>query len=247
MKNAPYFENEHGQLYHGDCLEIMSAMKYDALITDPPYCSGGFTETAKQFSTRQGVEPNSRSARNWFANDNMTTFGLTWLLRSVVLNAMRSEVSHVLCFTDWRMVPHLTGPLESCGLRYSSMVVWDKMHFGLGNGFKPQHEIIMHFSGSTEYYKKNSGNVIRCPRVNGNQKKHPTEKPVGLISTLVETVAPPDGVVLDPFIGSGTLAVACERTGRKWIGIEQNERFCEIAARRVEAESKQLNLFDPGK
>ena len=84
-------------------------------------------------------------------------------------------------------------------------------------------------------YKSN-----RVPKKGEGQ--HPTEKPFGLMVYCVK-FSRTIGTVLDPFIGSGTTAVACERLKRKWIGIEIEEKYCAIAVKRIEAERKQLKLF----
>ncbi len=68
-------------------------------------------------------------------------------------------------------------------------------------------------------------------------------KPVQLIIQLISKYSKKGQVVLDPFLGSGTTAVACEELNRKWVGIEISEKYCEIAAKRIEAENKQLKLF----
>ncbi len=70
---------------------------------------------------------------------------------------------------------------------------------------------------------------------------HPTEKPVSLLRNLVECNV--GDLILDPFIGSGTTAVACEKLNRQWIGIEISEKYCEIAAKRINAEASQGKLF----
>ena len=71
---------------------------------------------------------------------------------------------------------------------------------------------------------------------------HPTQKKVGLVAKLID-IGGIKGSVLDPFIGSGTTAVACERLNRRWIGIEISEKYCEIAANRIESEASQLKLW----
>ena len=71
---------------------------------------------------------------------------------------------------------------------------------------------------------------------------HPTEKPLGIFVWCIE-FSKTKGIVLDPFIGSGTTAVACERLNRRWIGIEIEEKYCEIAAKRIEKERSQLKLW----
>lgn len=75
------------------------------------------------------------------------------------------------------------------------------------------------------------------------QFKHPTKKPVALMEYLVRTYTNKNEKVLDFTIGSGTTAVACERLDRRWIGIEIEEKYCEIAAKRIEYEAQQLKLF----
>jgi DNA modification methylase len=73
-------------------------------------------------------------------------------------------------------------------------------------------------------------------------KGHPTQKPTGLMIFCINK-SKTSGIVLDPFIGSGTTAVACERLKRRWIGIEIEEKYCAIAVKRIEAERKQLKLW----
>ena len=133
-------------LAESDALAALAAIEaesVDAIIIDPPDCSGGFTEqarlTAKDCMNVRTFE--------WFRNDNMTTTGLVWLLRSVALEAHRTlKDGGALCvFCDWRMIPALAPALESSGLRWKNTVVWDKQCPGLGNGaFRPRHEIILY-------------------------------------------------------------------------------------------------------
>jgi site-specific DNA-methyltransferase (adenine-specific) len=71
---------------------------------------------------------------------------------------------------------------------------------------------------------------------------HPTQKPVALMEYLIKTYTNENEIVLDFTIGSGTTAVACEKTNRKWIGIEMLEKYCKIAKERIENEQEQLKL-----
>ena len=74
-------------------------------------------------------------------------------------------------------------------------------------------------------------------------KVHPTQKPLSLFVWILNAFTPNAKTILDPFFGSGTTGVACEELVRKWIGIEISEKYCEIAARRIEKETQQLRLF----
>jgi DNA modification methylase len=145
-------------------------------------------------------------------------------------------------FTDWRMVPPLVPAIESSGMRYQSLIVWKKPNAGLGNGFKAQHELAMHFSkGTPNYYAKDGSNVIDSKRVNAAARNHQTEKPVDLIAEIIRIVSDKGHTILDPFAGSCTTGRAAKDLGRKAVLIEREERYCEIGARRMQQE-----VFDFG-
>jgi len=226
-------------LHLGDCLEYMRTMpagSVDAVVTDPPYCSGGFSETGKKQANGQGLRSETVRQVGWFTNDNMTTGGLVWLLRNVAVEAKRimADGASLLVFTDWRMVPHLAPALESSGLRYQNMIVWDKGNTGLGFGFRAQHEIVLQFvKGTGVYYAYDGSNVIGSARVQAKDKEHQTEKPVGLLVELSRVVSSVGATVFDPFMGSGTTGVACVRTGRNFIGCEIDPTYYAIAQRRI--------------
>jgi DNA modification methylase len=214
---------------------------------DPPYCSGGSLEAQKN-TAAQGMRSATVQADDfqWFAADNMSTAGLVFLVRSVLVESRRflDENRGAYVFTDWRMVPHLAPALESSGLRYRNMIVWDKGSAGLGNGFKPAHEIILEYAnGTTQYASKCGQNVIRFPRVSPLERDHNTQKPVEVIEKLIEVAVPEGGTVLDPFMGSGTTGVACMNTGRNFIGIEIDPGYHAIAERRIHAAWAQGHLF----
>lgn len=223
----------------GDCVQVMQTLpdvSVDALITDPPYCSGAMTEAGRTAAKSQGLSDNGVKQIGWFVGDNMGTAGLMFLLRSVMLEAQRllKPNGSALLFCDWRMVPNIAPAVESCGFRFQNMIVWDKGSMGLGTGFRPQHEMILHFTnGSPEYSCRSVSNVIKCKRVTSAEREHPTQKPVDLLEQLVSVVCPPGGVVLDPFGGSGTTAVAAINTGRDAIIIERDAAHVATAWARV--------------
>lgn len=238
-----YYEDANVQIYHGDCVPIMQAMhgvELDAVITDPPYCSGGSLEAQKN-TAAQGLRTATVQADDfeWFSADNMTTGGLVWLVRSVLVESRRllKPNRSAFVFSDWRMIPFLAPALESSGLRYRNLIVWDKGSAGLGVGFKPAHELILEYTnGATEYAAKTGQNVIRSRRVHTSERDHNCQKPVEVIAKLLEVATVEGGTILDPFMGSGTMLLAAKQLGRKAIGIELNERFCESAAKRCQQE-----------
>ena len=228
------------QLMHGDCLELMRIIpsgSVDMILTDPPYCSGGNLEAQKN-TKAQGLRAATVAADDfhWFASDNMGSAGLVWLLRSMMIEAARilRPNRSAFIFTDWRMVPHLGPGLESSGLRWRNQIIWDKGNAGLGLGFKPAYEVILEFcNGTPEYQVKDGQNVIRAKRLNGMQKVHNAQKPVNLLREIIRVSAPRGGVILDPFMGSGSTGVAAAEGGYGFIGIERDLTHFATAQRRL--------------
>jgi DNA modification methylase len=229
------------RIIHGDCLEELKLIEdnsIDSIVTDPPYCSGGYTEAQKRSAKTQGTRTRARTYKRlgWFANDNMGTIGLVFLMRSLAIEFQRvlKDGGSALIFCDWRMYPHLAPVLESTGLRLTNLIVWDKGSPGMGNGFRPQHELIMQFTkGKPNYYSLKGRNVLSVKRVAPQKRHHPTEKPIELMEQLIKVVTPPGGTVLDPFCGSGPTLIAAKREGFSFIGIDREKKFVEVAKERV--------------
>lgn len=233
----PYYDQDGITIYHGDCREVIYQLgSVHAVVTDPPYCSGGFNEAGKRAASGMGLRSETIREVGWFVNDNMTTAGIGWMLSHVAGWCARRMPpgGTFTAFTDWRMVPALVPAIESGGMRYQSLIVWVKPNAGLGNGFKAQHELAMHFSnGTPTYYALDGSNVINGKRVHSSEREHQTQKPIGLISEIIRVVTERGQIVLDPFMGSGSTLVAAKQMGRRAIGIELDEKYCEIAVRRL--------------
>ena len=235
---TPYYTDDWCTIYHGDALEVIDTFRpdllVDAVVTDPPYSSGARAE-----SDKAGRGAMLRGGR--FATpidlDRMTTTGFVWLMREAMLRGYEHLVDggSVLCFIDWRQWPTLVGALESCNLRVQAMVVWDKQSIGMGNGFRQQHELVCHAAkGVPNVNDRSVPNVIQCPRIEPDD--HPSPKPVGLVTQLLKVATKPGDLVLDPFMGTGRPLRAAKDSGRRVIGIERNEAYCEIAAKRLAQE-----------
>jgi site-specific DNA-methyltransferase (adenine-specific) len=231
----PYYEHGGITIYHGDCLDVLAALDVEAaaIVMDPPYASGARTEAEKRSSGSmlRGQRWNAKP----IDNDQMTTAGFIWLMRHVLQSVPLVQGGSVLSFIDWRQWPNLLGAVESVNLRVQTMIVWDKESFGLGNGFRVQHELIMHAcKGTPRIEDKGTPNVIRCPREDNSE--HPSPKPRDLMHRLMRVVTAPGDLVIDPFMGCGPTLEAARDLGRMAVGIELNERYCEIAAKRLEQE-----------
>jgi DNA modification methylase len=237
-------------LYLGDCLEVMEQLgAIDAIVTDPPYCSGSVSEASRTAAKGQGLRSENITKLGWFVGDNMGTAGLVSLLRSMAFRGLKimNPEGSMLVFCDWRMVPNLAPAIESAGLRYQNMICWDKGMMGLGMGFRAQAEYILHYTaGSPKYHDLGTANVLKSSRVSAADREHQTQKPVDLMQRLIRVVCPPGGTVLDPFMGSGSTGVAAVEDGfeRNFIGIERSAEHFETACKRIEDAQRQGNLFE---
>ncbi|MDB4884558.1 MAG: site-specific DNA-methyltransferase [Gemmatimonadetes bacterium] len=231
--------NTRAEVVLGDCIDVLHTLdscSVDAVVTDPPYCSGGFSESARRMAKGQGLRSETIRDQGWFTSDNMGTAGMVWMMRAVALEAYRvlRDGSSLVLFTDWRQVANLGPVVESSGFRWTNMVVWDKGSAGLGSGFRAQHELALHFTkGSAAYHDRSTGNVIRCSRQSHTSREHQTQTPIDLMARLIRVVCPVGGVVLDPFAGSGSTGVAALLEGRGFLGIEREAAYVEIARRRL--------------
>ena len=238
-----YYSDESVTLYHGDCIEVMADLpdaSVSAVLTDPPYSSGGRRENARSIrkSMTRSVEHDE-----WIRGDAMSTNGFIYLLRLCGIEWRRVLIpgGHALAFIDWRMAGHLAAALETADLRQHPILVWDKQRLGMGAVFRNQHEFIVHMSAGNPIapQRRDVPNVLRFPSVRDGD--HPTEKPGPLLETLLTVVCPKGGTVLDPFAGSGSSLYAARALGHKAVGVEADERYCEVIAKRLSA-----GVFDFG-
>jgi len=241
---TPYYTDESVTLYHADCIEIMADLpdtSVDAVLTDPPYSSGGRRENSRSIRRSMLRETDDDE---WIRGDAMSTTGFTYLLRMCGLQWRRilTPGGHALTFIDWRMAPVLAAALETADLRQHPILVWNKAQLGMGAIFRNQHEFIVHTSAGNPAppQRRDVPNVLTFPAIRDGD--HPTEKPGPLLRTLLSVVTPPNGLVLDPFAGSGSTLLAARSLGMRGIGVEADERFCEVTAKRF----AQGDLFASG-
>ncbi|KKL28971.1 hypothetical protein LCGC14_2369820 [marine sediment metagenome] len=215
-------------LYLGDCLEILPTLgKVDAVVTDPPY-GIGFKWTGAARGGRgpglkwKGPPHNHQPAWSDIVGDDLTFDPSLWLSFPQVILWGGNNYAGMPAARGW--------------------LVWDKRR-----DTTPDHH------GDAELAWTNIDSVIRIHRqlwrgivregaenVANGGKHHPTQKPEALMRWCVEMTS---GAVIDPFMGSGTTGVACAKLGRKFIGIEIEERYFNIACKRIEEAYRQGDLF----
>lgn len=236
----PYFSAGGVALYWSDCLDLLSDLPadlVDAVIADPPYCSGGTSSADRSRDPVAKYCQNSDAkGRPTFEGDHLDqrsfAFWSTLWIRLCHRAARRGGYAFV--FADWRQLPTLTDVLQAGGFVWRGLMPWDK-----GRSARAPHTGYLRHQaeyvgwGTKGPCLKADGRgpfdgVIHEP-VRRTEKRHITGKPVAIVRQLVR-IAPPGGLILDPFAGSGPTLVAALLEGRQAIGIERSEAYCEIAA-----------------
>lgn len=208
----------------------------ELLLTDPPYCSGGFQEAGRAAGSIGSRQVKKGAAHEGgVANDKLSTRGYMALMKGV-LGLAPCEIAYI--FTDWRMWTNVYDVAESSGFGVRNMVVWDKGTPGMGRGWRTQHELVLFGAKKPVDFLPSAaqGNVITASRT-GN-KLHPTQKPVDLLAKIL-AVTTMGANVYDPFTGSGSTLIACQQEGRRFFGMELKAAFVDVAVRRWQEFAQQ--------
>jgi DNA modification methylase len=213
-----------------------------AMITDPPYCSGGFQEADRIKGSIGTQRKDYTGQRVSIANDVLSTRGYKSLIQAV-LSTWTAKVAYV--FTDWRMWINLTDVLESQGYGIRSLIVWDKGTPGMGMGWRSQHELIACGTRVTAPFSTTAarGNVVRCDR-SGNDL-HPTQKPVALLETILD-VTQFAKLVVDPFAGAFSTLMACQSRARRCLAMDLSPYFVQVGLDRWEAAGEKVTRIRRG-
>jgi len=236
---TPYYSDDLVTIYHGDSFDVLPNLSgIGAVVTDPPYSSGGaFRGDRAMAVTTKYVNNDTLAYRPDFAGDNRDQRSfLAWA--SLWLNAARqaSVPSAVLCsFIDWRQLPTLSDAIQAGGWTWRGVAIWDK---GYGRpregGFSNAAEYVLWGSnGPFESHEVYPPGIFR--EGVAQDKVHIAQKPVDVMKWVLG-ITPPGAIVLDPFMGSGSTLHAAKSLGLRSIGVEVDERYCEVAAERCRQE-----------
>jgi len=237
LSDYEYYRTENGVLYCGDCLDILPLIKdkVDLILTDPPYnihITGGGIITREKKKYLDNIEKN-------FGSD----FNPTKYLK-LSLNIMDKYNAYWWCS---RLILNDYINFAKKNKFNFDLLVWNKSNpMPLKNNkYLPDTEQCIFIRNNNPYFNNNLPfdyyrKIYNEPIQLNNG--HPTPKPENIIIKQIKISTKENDLILDPFIGSGTTAVACEKLGRRWIGIEISEKYCEIAKQRIKAEYDKLKL-----
>jgi DNA modification methylase len=217
----PYYSDDLVTLYHGDCLEQLAWLAADVLVTDPPY----------GMSYKSGMDRGTRVGWHEEIHGDDSP-----ALRDAGLSLWGQERASVV-FGTWRVQRPVA---------VKQLVIWDKGNSaGMGDltiPFGPSHEDI-YIMGKKGWAGKRGPSVIRAQMLMSSDRSrpdHPTPKPIGLMEVLISKTL---GTVADPFAGSGATLIAARNLGRQAIGVELEERYCELIATRLSQQTFDLGAL----
>lgn len=231
---SPYYQDGVVTIYHGDCREILPTLAHDSidlLLGDPPY----------------GIDFKSQAPGGRTVAGDDTHYAVRVLRQALFASLLPLRMSgHVLLFCGWQGWAAFY-EAASAYFTVRNALIWHKGGGGAGNilsNYIRDYEIVIYAAGIEGRRIGGEGGYssVLPFKKPGRDRVHPTEKPTDLLEHLIRRHSPEAGVVLDPFMGGGSTLVAARNVGRQSIGIEIEERYCEIAA--VRLNPNQLALGD---
>ena len=249
MALKPYYDDGNGiVIFHGDCREILPHLEPESITllwTDPPY--GHSNMDGDLQSARVGVRGGRQRAALPIRNDSADDMRVVVdAALSLAVPSLRRDCCCCCCCCCGGGGPRptfawLAERMDREGLAFFHSLIWDKTSRGPGMGwrFRRDHEMIMvaHRKGGRLSWSDRDvavSNIFReQPPID---RIHPNEKPLDMVSRFIGLTTEKGETVLDPFMGSGTTLRAAKDLGRKAIGIEIEEKYCEIAVNRLRQE-----------
>lgn len=238
----PYYEENGISIYLGDSREVLQSMvqQFELIVTDPPY---GIAF--------QSTWPTEERKKEKIQNDGFEEYLslLSWMLPKFGAHLVPGGIV-ACCCCGGGGTPSLAHLWIEAGkhLTVENVCIWDKGYVGVGWRYRFQWEAVL-IATKGERRVWNGGeaksNVLRVQKIIPQNGEHPTPKPVGLMRELIECNSNVGDTVFDPFCGSGSTLLAAKECGRKAVGIEIEEKYCEIAAKRLQQEVLPLDFTPP--
>ena len=229
-------------LYRGDCAEVLPTLgRFDAVITDPPYSDSTHNNAKSNKGGGSGVKAIDFKAIDFKAIDFKAIAEILDLLSPLC-------DGWVIANMDWRHI---------AALEFEKHNTYELIRFGVWMKSNPMPQISADrpangWDGIAYLFPKNKKKAWNGGGSHGNwfgpvvtNGDHPTGKPVDMVESWVTRFTSKGGAILDPFMGSGTTGVACAQLGRKFTGIEREQKYFDIACQRIERAQAQGKLFEP--
>jgi site-specific DNA-methyltransferase (adenine-specific) len=226
-------------LYNENCLDVLSRLdeeSVDMVLCDPPYLTtprgnsenyGGFLDTHLTRIGKGGFEENSLDIEDYLP---------------LLYRCMKQKSHGYIMTNDVNLINfHLA--IANQGFHIFKTLIWAKNNVIANQWYMNSHEYLIFFRKGGAKCINNAGTRSVLNFRNPQNKVHPSEKPIDLLKVLIENSSNEHDVVLDFTMGSGTTGMACKELNRKFIGIELDRKFFELAEKRIQNHSWQLSLF----
>ena len=205
-------------------LKTFDDASVDLVVTDPPYES---LEKHREIGTTTRLKHSKASSNDWFAIFPNSRFEE---LCSEVYRVLKKN-RHFYCFCDQETMFVLKPVAERNGFKFWKPIVWDKMKIGMGYHYRARYEFVLFFEkGKRKLNNLGIPDILAVPRI---FKGYPTEKPSALSEILISQSTSDGELVIDPFMGSGSVGVAALSLGRQFGGNDLCDEAVEISRRRI--------------
>jgi site-specific DNA-methyltransferase (adenine-specific) len=208
-------------------LSELESNSADMIFTDPPYWTLNKWRNVGT-TTRLGGNSDKDKQTGWFDTINSEDL---WHLMLEMFRVLKKD-RHAFIMCDGQTLKWVLGYAEEAGFNYYKPLVWDKVSLGMGYHLRNRHEFIVMLDKGKNRKPKNFSipDIITVPMIKGG---YPTEKPQGLIDIFVEQFTEENELVIDPFFGSGVVAVSCKHLGRMFKGSDISDEAIKCAQNRL--------------
>lgn len=223
-KQADY-KDKSGMMFNADCLDIMAKMddgSVNLVVTDPPYLMGYVSHRRKEiYKPIQGDTQGSQTLISHYLSE---------------CHRILKNNTAIYCFCSWHNVDFFKQEFEKY-FKLKNILIWNKNNHGSGDlkgSYAPKYEMILYgHKGRSLFRNKRIPDVIDCAKVSGSVSVHPTEKPVNLLEIFIKNNSDQNQIIFDGFVGSGSTCVAAKNLGRRYVGVELDEEYFNVAIERM--------------
>lgn len=235
LQSTIKYKSKQGTLFNVDCMELLKSLpneSIDLIVTDPPYPT-----------TSRGSAGNSGGMLQKDINKKGQVFthnNIDCSIYAPEFYRLLKDGSHCYVMTNHINLIKMLNTFTDCGFHFIKSLVWDKGNKIMGQYYMSQFEYILFFRKGRGVKINNCGtsDILSVPnkKTKGDDGKnlHDTEKPIELMKILIENSTQENEIVIDPFVGVGSTALACMKSNRRFMCCELDEHYCDIAKDRIE-------------
>ena len=220
------FENDNYKIYNDDCLKIMSNIEnlsIDLVVTDPPYLMNYQSNRRKKedrFEKIKNDKDNYELIQKYFQE----------------CHRIMKDNTAIYCFCSWHNIDFFKQEFEKY-FKLKNIIVWNKNNHGTGDlkgSYAPKYEFILFgHKGRVLLREKRIADVIDCAKIPSKKLTHPTEKPQELLEIFIKQSSDENDIVYDGFMGTGSCGLVANRLNRKFIGVELDVNYFNVAVDRM--------------